>query len=182
MRTLARLLVTLLALIGLVAVIALAWLGRGGISARAEPGPLETRIARALRSLAIPGDAANRANPIEQTPETLRSGLEHYAEHCAVCHGSDGSGGTEIGRGLYPRPPDLRAAGTQALSDGELFYIIENGVRFTGMPAWSTEGETENWHLVQFIRRLPGITDAEIKQVEALSPATRGGTGGGHEH
>ena len=67
----------------------------------------------------------------------------------------------------------MRAAATQELSDGELFYIIEFGVRFTGMPAWgdgSSEGEKIGWNLVHFIRRLPSLTPDEIAEIEQLNP------------
>ena len=67
----------------------------------------------------------------------------------------------------------MRLPQTQGLSDGELFWIIENGVRFTAMPAWgtgSTEGETASWHLVHFLRRLPQLTPEEIQEMEALNP------------
>ena len=93
-----------------------------------------------------------------------------------MCHANDGSGKkTAIGNGLYPKPPDLRAAATQDLTDGELFYIIENGVRFTGMPAFGTgkpdpAGEKQVWQLVYFIRHLPRITPAEIEWMEGLNP------------
>ena len=90
------------------------------------------------------------------SPESVKKGLEHFADHCAMCHANDGSGAAEMGRGLYPRVPDMRLPATQSLTDGELFYIIENGVRLTGMPAWGTgtpEGEEATWHLVRFIRR-----------------------------
>jgi hypothetical protein len=93
-----------------------------------------------------------------------------------VCHANDGSGDTEIGRSLYPRAPDMRAAATQDLSDGELFSIIENGVRLTGMPGWATgtaEGERASWALVHFIRRLPKLTDDEIARMEELNPKTQ---------
>ena len=99
--------------------------------------------------------------------------MEHFADHCAVCHGNDGSGDTEMGRGLYPKVPDMRAAATQSLTDGELFSIIENGIRLTGMPAWSTgtpEGERESWELVHFIRHLTTLTPEEIERMEALNP------------
>jgi mono/diheme cytochrome c family protein len=64
--------------------------------------------------------------------------MEHFADHCASCHANDGSGDTELGRNLWPKAPDMRAAPTQRLTDASCFYIIEHGVRFTGMPAWST--------------------------------------------
>jgi mono/diheme cytochrome c family protein len=108
-----------------------------------------------------------------KSPEIVAEGLAHYADHCAVCHANDGSGKTEIGIGLYPKPPDMRLAATQSLTDGELFYIIENGVRLTGMPAWSTateEGRESTWHLVHFMRELPNLTDDQIERMKALNP------------
>ncbi len=99
--------------------------------------------------------------------------MEHWADHCATCHGNDGSGDTPIGSALYPRAPDVRLPATQDLTDGELFYIIENGVKMTGMPAWGTgtaEGEQESWHLVNFIRHLPQLSDDELAEMEELNP------------
>lgn len=144
-----------------------------GVSARPEPSPLEARAALLVRSWLTPPEYKGLRNPVTLTPEVLASGREHFADHCASCHANDGSGDTELGRGLYPRAPDLRAARTQNLSDGELFYIIENGVRMTGMPAWGTgtpEGELASWHLVHFIRHLPAITADEIQEMERLNP------------
>jgi len=107
------------------------------------------------------------------TTGNAAQGERVYATFCASCHGNDGSGNTEMGRGLSPRAPDMRLPATQNLSDAELFYIIENGVWLTGMPAWGTgtkEGEAQSWHLVQFIRHLPQLTPAEIEEMEALNP------------
>jgi len=112
---------------------------------------------------------------VEATDEIVERALAHYADHCASCHASNGSGDTPVGRGLYPRVPDMRAASTQSLTDGELFSIIEHGIRLTGMPGWSTgsaDGERESWGLVHLVRRLPKLTDEEIQRVEALTPRT----------
>src|SRR5262250_682759 len=127
-----------------------------GVSARATPTRLEAFVARNARHLAIPANARQAQNPVLDSPEGQREGRLHFADHCAVCHGNDGSGDTPIGNGLYPKPPDLRRPETQRLSDGELFWIIENGVRFTGMPAFSGHGgaEEDSWRLVNFIRHL----------------------------
>ncbi len=145
---------------------------RGGISARQEPGAIEARVARSLRGWAIPAEARSASNPVPATPRVLAQGLAHFADHCASCHGNDGSGQTAMGRALYPRAPDLRKPATQELSDAELFYVIENGVRHTGMPAWGgSPGTAEgSWHLVQFIRHLPALTEDEREQMEALNP------------
>lgn len=144
-----------------------------GFDARKEPGPIETALALRLRRMAIPGEARDRRNPEPLTEENFRTGLAHFADHCAMCHSNDGSGQNEIGRGMYPKPPDMRLARTQNLTDGELFYIIEQGVPLTGMPGFGTrtpDGERATWHLVQFIRRLSKLTEEELEHMAELNP------------
>ena len=146
-----------------------------GFSARPEPGGLETFGALTIRNLAIGRQARGFHNPVERSPEVIASGREHFADHCATCHANDGSGNTTIGQGLYPRAPDMRLARTQDLSDGQLFYIIENGVRLTGMPAWGTgeaSGESASWMLVHFIRHLPELSEPELAAMAALNPVS----------
>lgn len=171
-RTLLRLLVGTLALVGAVALVVVAWFAWGGIGSRPTPSAFETTVARAARSRAIPAVARRRVNPVAATAENVREGMQHFADHCAVCHANNGSGDTLYGRGMYPRPPDLRAADTQQLSDGELFYIIENGVKLTGMPAFGdgTSDGMATWDLVNFIRHLPKITPEDLTRMEQLNP------------
>lgn len=143
----------------------------GGVSARPEPGAAEVAVARRLRSALIPSSARGARNPLALEPRILAEGRVHFADHCAGCHANDGSGDTPLGRSLYPRAPDMRREPTQSLSDGELFYIIENGVRLTGMPAWGGAGKPEeSWKLVHFIRHLPALTPEEAAEMEALNP------------
>lgn len=144
-----------------------------GLESRSTPSAFETRVARLARGVAVPADVRGRRNPTASTAESLAEGMAHFADHCAGCHANDGSGATEMGRGLYPKAPDMRLPATQNLSDGELFFVIENGIRFTGMPAWSTgtkAGEESTWHLVQFIRHLPQLTAAEVEAMKRLAP------------
>ena len=144
-----------------------------GFDARAEPGRFETAVAVRLRAFAIPPAARDRTNPEPATDEAIEDGLVHFADHCATCHANDGSGDTDYGRGLYPKPPDMRLARTQSLTDGELFYLIEHGVPLTGMPAFGSgtaEGETASWRLVHFIRRMPSLTDVELARMAELNP------------
>jgi mono/diheme cytochrome c family protein len=176
MRALTRFVTTALVLAALGAVAGYAYLRITGLRGQPEPGALETRVARAARGLAIPGDVRARTNPLATSAGTLAPGLEHFAKFCTMCHANNGSGRkTAIGDGLYPKPPDLRAAATQDLTDGELFYIIENGVRFTGMPAFGTgksdpAGEKQTWDLVTFIRHLPRLTPDELGYMQSLNP------------
>lgn len=169
-----------LLLLGMAFAIAIAALVlHDGLSARATPTRLEAFVARNARHLAIPGNARLMQNPVLDSPEIQREARLHFADHCAICHGNDGSGDTPIGEGLYPKPPDLRLPATQNLSDGELFWIIENGVRFTGMPAFSGKEDhgagnhgngQDSWKLVHFIRHLPRLTEAERLEMEGYNP------------
>lgn len=128
-------------------------------------------MARSARHMAIPSGARDTPNPVPATQEVLHDARLHFADHCANCHGNDGSGDTMYGRGLYPKPPDLRLDETQKLSDGELFWIIENGVRFTGMPAFASPGmQNDSWKLVDFIRHLPKLTTDEKMEMERYNP------------
>lgn len=144
-----------------------------GVSAKEQPGRIEEFMARGVRNMAIARRAKSLTNPVEYSGEIIAEGRAHFADHCATCHANDGSGNTEMGRGMWPKVPDMRLAQTQNLSDGELFWIIENGIRFTGMPAWGTgtkDSETASWHLVHFIRRLPKLTPEELEEMEGLNP------------
>jgi mono/diheme cytochrome c family protein len=136
-------------------------LTKHGFSARAQPSRIEAFLARKARGLATPAEAKDLKNPLPSTPLSIAEGRDHFADHCAVCHANTGSGKTMINAGLYPPAPDLRQDETQGLSDGELMYIIKNGIRFTGMPGWGGEDE-ENWKLVLFIRHLPHLTAQEL--------------------
>jgi len=160
-------------LLGLVVAVAASFL-HDGLSSRATPGKLETMVARKARRLALPANARLAQNPVLASAEELRDARLHFADHCAICHANDGSGKSVIGDGLYPKPPDLRLPETQNLTDGELFWIIENGVRFTGMPAFSNGGEhggtLDSWKLVHFIRHLPHLTAAERVEMEHYNP------------
>jgi mono/diheme cytochrome c family protein len=147
--------------------------GANGFSARAHPSTVEELAAQTARGMAAPRDAKDKKNPVQNSPDVLKDAKEHWADHCAVCHANDGSGDTTMGRQMYPPAPDMRKERTQRMSDGELFYIIENGIRLTGMPAWGTgkEADTQDsWKLVHFIRHLSNLTPEEIKEMEKLNP------------
>jgi mono/diheme cytochrome c family protein len=173
-------LLTLIILVVLAGVATLAWVGyrlfTTGFSAKTEPYAIEVFMARQIRHLAIPIEHRNKPNPVSLGPDLLQEGLAHFADHCAVCHANDGSGRTPIGKNVYPKAPDLRVADTQSMSDGELFWVIHNGIRFTAMPAWGEgdlDKDLDSWKLVHFIRHLPQLTQEELDQMKALNPKTK---------
>jgi cytochrome c553 len=160
--------------VGSVGAIALVLTRSAGFSARAEPSMAERLIARAARRHSVPRGARDARNPLPFTPELWRDARAHFADHCASCHGNDGQGHTELGRNLYPKAPDMRLPDTQRLTDGELYWIIENGVRLTGMPAWGngTPDDGDTWKLVHFVRHLKDLTAEHLEEMEALNPKT----------
>jgi mono/diheme cytochrome c family protein len=173
MRPVLKAFALLVAIVVAIAAVGLWYLLNSGVSAKEQPGRIEEFAARRVRNMAIANRARSLTNPVVSSGEVIAEGRAHFADHCAVCHANDGSGDTPMGRGMWPKAPDLRLAATQDLSDGELFWIIENGIRFTGMPAWGTgtkDGEEASWHLVLFIRRLPRITAPELEEMESLNP------------
>ncbi len=173
-------LLRLIAWLAVLAVVAIAGVmlvlqGRG-VSARPEPSGIEKRAALFMRGWLTPSTYKGLKNPVSDSDDTFVAAREHFADHCASCHANDGSGNTEIGRSLYPKAPDMRLPRTQELSDGEIFYFIENGIRLTGMPGWRTgtpEGERASWQLVHFIRRLPKLTPEDVAVMEGFNPVSR---------
>jgi mono/diheme cytochrome c family protein len=161
------------ATLAVVAAAGLIYVKVSGLRATAVPSAIETSVARGIRRFAVPAADARRTNPVALSDAGLTEGLAHYADHCASCHAIDGSGSTALGRGLFPQAPDMRGVATQGMTDGELFYVIEHGIRFTGMPGWTTgtaDGETGSWQLVHVIRHLPKLTEAERARMESLLP------------
>jgi mono/diheme cytochrome c family protein len=153
----------------------LAWVQlQHGFSTRTEPSILERALAVALRRAAVPVGGRQAANPVSASPEVLAEARAHFADHCAACHANNGSGDTPLGRGLYPRAPDMRQAGTQSLTDGELYWLIHNGIRLSGMPAWGDpDHDDDSWKLVLFVRHLPSMTREEESAMEEFNPKGR---------
>jgi predicted CXXCH cytochrome family protein len=143
-----------------------------GLRASSTPGALESAISRSMRNFSIPYTESRKFNPVAGDPGALQQGRDAFLKRCASCHGVDGRGMTPIGANEYPRVPDLHSERTQSLTDGDIHYIIENGVQLTGMPAMHSEQPSESWKLVAFIRSLRPATPHEaVIQEHVVSTA-----------
>jgi mono/diheme cytochrome c family protein len=110
------------------------------------------------KDVVIPIEAEHKNNPLPDSDEVLNQGRQVFLQSCALCHGADGRGETYIGRNMYPPAMDMTSPHVQHWSDAELFWIIQNGVRLTGMPSWqSSISETDTWKLARFIHSLPRL-------------------------
>ena len=160
-------LVASLVLLGLIGIgAAYLYVKNGGMGARRKAPGIEAFLAGKLVNWSIPAEARQLKNPLNTKPDgaDVAEGRVLYQRHCEACHGFDGSGKTESGGGLYPPPANLRSSKTNARTDGELFYLIRNGVRNTGMPGWQFS-DKQTWQLVSYVRNLPTV--ASLPPVES---------------
>jgi mono/diheme cytochrome c family protein len=147
------------------------------VAATTPHWPVARTILEMARQRSIKAHAAGIAVPPGlDDPSKVLIGLDHYAAHCAVCHGAPGVPKGDIGRGIYPPPPDLtKAASLYSLA--ELFWILKHGIKMTGMPAWSDHGDEELWATVAFLEKLPGLSEQDYARLLVASMAH-----GGHHH
>lgn len=163
-----------LAILSITGTLSFVLMVRRGFRADSQPSRLERFVARRFRNLAIPIRSRRETNPLKPSAGNFEAGRQLFLARCATCHGIDGTGRTPMGRNLYPRVPDLHSAETQALTDGEIHYIIQNGVQLTGMPAWgSPDQKTEDtWQMVLVIRNLrPLAPDEQAGELRATNSA-----------
>ncbi len=126
---------------------------------------LTYRVLEIARNRSIKAHAAGIAVPANlDDPTKIVIGVEHFADHCAVCHGAPGVPQGDIAKGMYPQPPDLTDT-AKRYAPAELFWIVKNGIKMTGMPSWSQHSDDEVWGTVAFLKKLPGMSVAEYAKL-----------------
>jgi mono/diheme cytochrome c family protein len=126
-----------------------------GCSANRKPSQMEEALANMVKDVAIPIQAENLRNPIEPNEKVISEGRQIFGQGCAFCHGVFGRGDSRVGQSMYPPAMDLTSPHASSWTDAELFWIIQNGIQFTGMPAWKEQiGEEDTWKLIHFVRSL----------------------------
>lgn len=143
------------------------WTGSYNVAATNSAGPFERKLAAFALNHAIQKRASTQSNPFAK-PEDIRAGLAHFKENCVDCHGAPGVEESEFGQGLNPPAPDLTLPAVQRMRDAELYWVVANGIRMTGMPAFSpTHKPDEIWKMVAFVRHMPEITKEEQQVLKA---------------
>lgn len=149
-------------LLALVVPLAVLALGVIDMSAASPPGRMESVIGPWALNRSMARHAREQDDPFEDAPSILPLGMKHYHTNCVLCHGAPEVPPAELAYGLNPPAPALDAEATQSRTDGQLFWVIRNGIRMTGMPAFGpTHDDEEIWHIVAFVRHLPDLTDPE---------------------
>jgi mono/diheme cytochrome c family protein len=133
------------------------------LDALQEPGHLETVFATQAKHLLVRWSSREGIPP---APTNLQASIEEgdklYGTECAMCHGPDGHTATDAGRWMYPRASDLISSAVQQYSDRELFWIVKNGIRLSGMPGFGkVESDEHVWNLAHYLRTLGGSAHPE---------------------
>ncbi|HEX3991856.1 MAG TPA: cytochrome c [Acetobacteraceae bacterium] len=145
---------------GLVVLNGFIFIGSGAYNVAAtEPHwPLTHWIVRMIKLRSVRAHAAGISAPSSlDDDDKVTEGIVHFAAHCVICHGAPGVPNRGFGRKLYPDPPDL-AGVSETYGPGELFWIVKNGIKATGMPAWNDHSDEELWAIIAFLRMLPAMS------------------------
>jgi mono/diheme cytochrome c family protein len=151
-----RILRTLFLLVALLIVLITVFLARFSLTAVEEPGRLETSLADWSKHFLIRRASRKGISaPPKGKKASIAEGDMLYGIDCSMCHGRDGHGRTDVGRWMYPRAADLTSPEVQTYSDRDLFWILKNGIRFSGMPAFGkVETDEHIWNLVDYLRTI----------------------------
>lgn len=165
----------------LIAAGGLAYIYSGSFDVRASSphGPLLRWVLGTTMQRAIEVNADDVGRPPPATEVSVQNGGHHFAEMCVTCHGAPGVAPAEIAEGLNPHPPDLGVA-AKHMTGRELFWIVKNGIKMSGMPSIGKTHDDETiWDIVAFVQKLPGMTPAQYQAMNGrAAPATHGEGGG----
>lgn len=141
-------------------------------SAAQPPSKFESTEAMKFLDAAVGRRAADRENPIPPTGENLQAGLRIYEAHCASCHGDRMNPRSSVGMALYPRAPQFLGEAPD-MPENQNFYIIRNGIRWTGMPGWKNVlSESEIWKLTTFLAHINDLPSDINQKWNAIPPAS----------
>ena len=150
-------------------VAAFVWLGVYNVSARVPHWNITFWFLEKVRVQSISAHSRTTATLSSENPERINIGFRNYHAMCRICHGAPGYAQSQVAKGLYPKPPEHKSKNVQRWSDAELYWIVENGIKMTGMPAFGpTHSKDEFWGVVTFLRRLP---DLDPKEYQAMVEA-----------
>jgi len=181
--------ITILVLLGCVVVggALFIWSGVYDVSARVPHWRLTFLILEAAREESVSARSRGIAAPELDDPARVDAAFPHFHEMCRLCHGAPGYHRAEFAEGLYPSPPQLASPEIiNETTDAELFWIVRNGLKMTGMPAFGGKHTPDQiWSIVAFVRKLPQLDSDAYKQMAeswAAGPAAENEAAAGHGH
>lgn len=132
-------------------------------NADVKPGPVEVWAAQTSLRATLDREAPKGPNPVAMTDANLIGGINLFAQHCAICHGTaqGAASASPVAKSLNPSPPQLAAEGVEDDPEGVSFWKIEHGIRWTGMPAWKdTLNDQQIWTLALFLKHMDKLPPA----------------------
>jgi mono/diheme cytochrome c family protein len=143
-------------------------------NADGKASKIERWAARTSLRATIARQAPRTPNPVALTDENLISGIKLYAANCAICHGASDANRSNIAAGLYQSPPQLAKDGVEDDPEGETFWKIDHGIRFTGMPAFGhTLNDTQIWQLALFLKHMDSLPPGPDRAWKAVKSVGR---------
>ncbi len=161
-------LIIILIIIGIIIAVAAIYIYSGyyNVAATKPHSKLTLWLINEMRESSIEHYSKGIKSPPKISPDMIREGVEHFHEMCRLCHAAPGFAKEEFAEGLYPKPPDLASKDIQQADDAEIFWVIKNGIKLTGMPAFGpTHNDNEIWGMVRVVRRLPGLKPEQYKEM-----------------
>ncbi len=155
-----KMLLTLFAILCflIVLIAAFVWTGSYNVAATVPHWKMTHWLLGKIRDQSISAHSKRIVVSSLNNSNFVETGFKNYHEMCRLCHNAPGYSRTEIARGLYPNPPDFTSKGMKMRNEAELYWIIKNGIKMTGMPAFGpTHGEEELWGIVAFLKGLPDL-------------------------
>ena len=153
-----------------------------------QPGSVESGVMKEVKKNITVGGKDDQ-NPAPDNEAAINEGKEHFGHHCQICHGLDGQNtGVPFATQMSPPVADLKSGDIQAYTDGQLHWILVNGINPSGMPAWKGILEDdEMWKIVRYIRHLPdkgslGTPEVFKEEAEEHKQMESGGTPQHHHH
>jgi len=166
--------IIVLAVVAIAGATAFIYSGAFNVAATEKHSDLVHAIFETARVRSIEVHAAGIAPPADLDSQArLVNGTSHFAEHCAMCHSAPGVAAQDLAEGMYPKPPALTDAAKRYTS-GELFWILKNGIKMSGMPSWGDHGDDDLWNTVAFMEKLPSMSEQDYGKLVMASTAAGG--------
>ncbi len=163
--------------LAILALFAMMYTGAFNVATGWQDPSLVRWVLVATRESSIERRAQAIQAPVLDGVNRIENGFRGYREMCVICHGTPGGKPSPLAKGLNPEPPDLSEDEDQ-MSDAELFWVIKNGIRMTGMPAWGpSHSDAELWDIVAFVKTLPNMSAADYLALDRRLPPSHGDEG-----
>lgn len=167
-----------LGLVGIAGGAATVYSGVYDVAATAQHWPVTYRVLDMARIRSIKAHAEGIVTPDDLGKETrIVGGTSHFSEHCSICHSAPGVEAEDMAEGMYPKPPVLTDV-SKRYTPAQLFWILQHGIKMSGMPSWGDHGDEALWDMVAFLEKLPDLTPVDYTKLVVAAKAA----GGHHMH